>query len=596
MSSKQPSAIPPAQTTIKCAGCDAEFDVNWFCKHCSASLCNACKTRHKTDRFLGRHKIVSRTGSVIRAHDSSKVNELCAEHPDKEITVYCNDCGDPSCSSCLTEKHRRHDVIAIEMKYVECEDKLNDAVIDIKKNVIGHLQSSITDLRRTLKLSESMFEEVQSEVNKFRQELKDNVDKSCDKLIFELEEKEIEQKTDISQIIKDVETKISANEHFMSLSADKISKGGIALIEFCKLPVPSTTQTVPNISKRTPKFVRGENLVQTIVQNLGEIRWDGNGTIRGIDIATSTRISPTPYKGKDIKVVSSNTEDVRDGDKNQTDKGNPTIMKPITDIKVINAFEAEILGTSVIPSGKGTAWISSEGIDTMYMYDDRGRKVKSVTARKGSGIWDIAVNRSGDIIVCNEDNKVRLVTVKGKVSTLIDTDPFLPQGVCQTEREEIVVCMAGQGDRNHVSVYSPDGERKVRDIVVKDTKGKQLLNDPYRVVKNGEDISVLNLGSNVMTVGQDGKVRWVYDGSQSKFGNVDALGMCIDKFRNLLISDWNNHCVHYVDTEGGLIQMLLTRDQHGIEMPWGIGVDNETGRVWVRTSDTRIMAIEYFRE
>ena len=53
------------------------------------------------------------------------------------------------------------------------------------------------------------------------------------------------------------------------------------------------------------------------------------------------------------------------------------------------------------------------------------------------------------------------------------------------------------------------------------------------------------------------------------------------KIRNLLISDYNDHCVHYVSREGGLIQIIMTWAQHGVELPYGIGVDKETGEAWI---------------
>ena len=70
--------------------------------------------------------------------------------------------------------------------------------------------------------------------------------------------------------------------------------------------------------------------------------------------------------------------------------------------------------------------------------------------------------------------------------------------------------------------------------------------------------------------------------------------LCVDKFCNLLISDWGRQCVHYVDREGVLIQLLLTREQHGIEYPFGIGVDNETGKVWVGNDIKKIGIAKYF--
>ena len=256
-------------------------------------------------------------------------------------------------------------------------------------------------------------------------------------------------------------------------------------------------------------------------------------------------------------------------------------LKPDINIKPLGSFRTAVSGTSLVPTGKNTAWVASLNRDTMTMYDISGKNIRSVTVEKGARIWDIEVKQAGDLIVCNTDEKVRLVRVNGVVTNLIDTAPYTPWGVCLNEREEIVVCMVGQGDENHMAVYSPDGKKQVRRIVVKDDKGRQLLIDPYRVVVNGEYISVMNRMSNVVTFDADGKVRWVYDGSQTEAGLLYASGMCIDKYRNLLISDYVNRCVHYVDREGGLIQILLTRDQHGIEMPFGIGVNNETGGVWV---------------
>ena len=249
----------------------------------------------------------------------------------------------------------------------------------------------------------------------------------------------------------------------------------------------------------------------------------------------------------------------------------------------------------MIPTGKETAWIASWGNDTMLMYDTQGTTIRSVTVAKHTRIWDIAVKQSDDVIVCNRDNKVRLMTVTGEVSTLIDSEPYSPQGVCLTEREEIMLCMAGRSDENHVALFSSNGKKKIRKIAVKSSKGKQLLTDPYRVVVNAGNISVMNWMSNVVTCEKDGKARWVYDGTQAKMGKLDARGMCKDKFRNLLISDHDNHCVHYVDREGGLIQILLSYTQHQIEQPLGIGVDAVTGNVWVGLDRRKLGYLNIYR-
>ena len=223
-----------------------------------------------------------------------------------------------------------------------------------------------------------------------------------------------------------------------------------------------------------------------------------------------------------------------------------------------------------------------------------GRFSMGVVIRRYTGIRDLCVKRNGEVLVCN-GNTLSLVDVNGGVYTLIDTLPFSPSCVCLTAKEEIVVCMSGHGNKNHVVVYSSDGNTKVREIVITDDKGDQLLTAPYRVAMNGEDISVLNFPVNIVTADQQGKVRWVYDGSQTKMGKAEFSGMCVDQLSNLLISDTSNHCVHFVDSEGGLIQILLTREQHGLDSPWGIGVDHETGKVWLGcgTAGNKICVFKY---
>ena len=122
---------------------------------------------------------------------------------------------------------------------------------------------------------------------------------------------------------------------------------------------------------------------------------------------------------------------------------------------------------------------------------------------------------------------------------------------------------------------------KVKVIEVKGEKGEQMLINPFRVVVNGSDITILNLKSHVVTADQNGKVKWVFDGSKIKKKEFHFYGICVDKLGHLLISDMTNNCVYHVDREGGLLKRLLTQEQHGIKLPWGIGVDGEKGTIWL---------------
>ena len=125
---------------------------------------------------------------------------------------------------------------------------------------------------------------------------------------------------------------------------------------------------------------------------------------------------------------------------------------------------------------------------------------------------------------------------------------------------------------------------------------KRLITAPYRVVQNGKDICVVNQSEDVVTLDRTGNLRWVYDGNQAKLGSsFNPLGICTDKYQNLLVTDSNNHCVHYLNADGQLLQVILTREQVRLLCYWGISVDDATGQVWLGNSLKDVVIAKYIK-
>ena len=537
--------IHPSQAVIQCNDCKTEDGVDRFCKTCPRSLCGRCAESHIRDQST--HDVVSRTGKVIRESELSILLTPCPSHPEYNISRYCSKCDNPCCIKCFLEDHNNHSFVAIETKYMECEDKLNELAKEMENVILPTLVSNKEQLKKIQQLQEKGYQDVVREVNRIRGEMKATVDERCDELLNELSKKESEKISSISDAICELEKQIPESDIFISKCSEKVREGGLDLIEYSKVTPPITLP--PDCSYTIPTLVPGQNMLDSIRKLIGNLKWED----------------------RDINLTKPPKPRMPDSD----------YLKPDIDIKPLGSFHTDAMCTSVVPSGKDTAWVANWNSDTMQMYGIKGKRIRSVTMTKGARIMDIALKQSGDVIVCNTDSRVRLVTVDGTITTMIDVSPYTPQGVCLNEEEEIVLCMAGRRDGNHVAVYSPDGKERVREIVVIGEQGKDMLTNPRRVVMNGECIAVMNYNSNVVACDEYGKIRWVYDGSQAQSGKLFAWGMCVDKFCNLLISDWRNGCVHYVNRAGGLIQTLLTKDQHGIEKPRGIGVGDETGTIWV---------------
>ena len=553
--------VYPTQKVIDCGICGGTDSVRWFCKNCSGSLCDTCKETHRTATLFRTHLVISRTQSVVRTHGPAKIAQECPRHKGKELSAYCKACNDACCIQCLADDHKNHDFCPIDEAYLTAEKRLNSYLNELNGFVRSELEELTIQTETEIKGHENKISKVKTNVNAFRQELKDAVDNSCDALIDSLEKPNTIRKSFLLEIEKQTQNV----EHLTNGCTEKIREGKLDIITY-NPPKPSSLIPIRQKSPdMTPEFVPGRKLVRIIKDGVGEIEY---------------RVVKQEVQCKE---PSHTTQDF--------ETGRFLVQK-------VSSFQSEIGATAMATAGKNAAWVADYREDTMYLYDSGGKVLRSVTIRNFlssvDGIKDMVVKRSGDIIVTNTDQKVRMVNGKGKVTTLINTAPFKARGVCLTEIEEIVVCMSGPGDKNHIAVYSPDGRRKVSEVRGRGADNKNLITDPYRVVQIGGDFCVVNFGWNVVMVDRTERVRWVYDGKGANLGRrFSPRGICSDKYHNVLVIDINNDCVHCLDRDGQLIQLILTETQVGMRDHWGITVDRETGLVWVGNGSGNIVIASY---
>ncbi|KAK3088158.1 hypothetical protein FSP39_015484 [Pinctada imbricata] len=540
-----PRASIPPQTCVECGECGRSINVSWFCKNCPISLCDTCARSHKTKRQYKSHAIVPRTYIVLRLYGPAKIAEQCQIHPEKEISTYCNDCDVPCCVSCLAKDHNRHDFSTIEDKYLDAEKGLNEYYRLLDTDVTPTLEKMEEQAKADVKEDDSHVEKVVNDINDYRKDVVQNFNRACDDLIIQVKMSQSKGKERLDEI-EECKKNLVILKHEIE---GKIEKGDLDIVKYVPPKVESLIPEFEITQKTVSWFEPDRKVLDMINTSVGKIN------------------------SKEIK-------------KEET--------KGIKAVNVQNSFISKIGVSSLTTAGNNMAWVMYHRSPTMYLYNDEGKVVRSVTVKGAGGINDMSITKSGEMIVTCIDRKVRCVSVSGEVSTLIDTAPFSCSGVCLTDEEEIVVCMRGQRDKNHVAIYSPDGRRKVREIRAVNGQGNQLLPSPYRVVLNDLDLYVINTLLNVVCISWKGDVRWVYDGKQAKIKEpFDPSGICVDKYRNLLVSDLQNHCVHYIDRKGGLIQVIMTLEQTGLQMPYGICVDDVTRHVWVGNRNNDVVIARY---
>ena len=107
------------------------------------------------------------------------------------------------------------------------ENELNEMLNNIEKSTLTTLRSNVDELGEKLNLQQTEFEAVKQEVEKFRRDLKSTIDKECDNLLDEVEQKEVELRSAVESMIKEIENKIKANENFISACSARIREGGL---------------------------------------------------------------------------------------------------------------------------------------------------------------------------------------------------------------------------------------------------------------------------------------------------------------------------------------------------------------------------------
>lgn len=185
---------------------------------------------------------------------------------------------------------------------------------------------------------------------------------------------------------------------------------------------------------------------------------------------------------------------------------------------------------------------------------------------------------------------------------------LFPGGLCSDRRGGIYVCFrdgyqrqAAFGSRRMIAKLSKYGE-----IVATMEKNKEQTNIfgyPFRIAVNTNgDICVSDYGDGtrgVTILQRDGTVKCWYKGQPATKASDQPFlphGIVCDGNGYILVSDWNNDCVHVLDKDGNFM-LYLVNAKDGLEGPNALGLDGR-GYLWVGDSHgvVRIFKYEIFED
>ena len=500
-------------STVPCAECDNPA-AKFHCDTCGKALCAQCKANHLRSKGTRHHEIVEYENKLSSNY---LANLLCHTHETPDPELWCDTCGFPICFSCITEKHKGHEVSKITAVLSQKRDAMREEMKELRDNTVGkwegvleqakqitvdHLQNVDKINKELVARSMEMHKEVDAILLQARQTLQHLTKPGLDRLK--------EQEKFLNDRVEQLKADVQLYEDELKYADPN------ALLQY-KPGTMQPTETLPSLNKAlVPVFTKGQNDTKSMKKMFGQLL------------------------------------------------SNPSVQ---------SMFDVGHDYPRIACIEQGLAWVET-GYNKLQLMDREG-SIKD-TIRTNFDFYDMTVTSDGDLLLSDYNNSCIKSVSREKGTCTLFRPSMKPTGLSCLNNNDIVVTFKSE---SKVVVFSRDGQirrsldhikfrfpRRVavnkvnQDICICDLTGRNYW-DPGKL----------------LVIGADDRLRYEYTGQDDK--KFYPVEVCTDEMGHILIADYYNHRLHMLDREGCFIQYVLT-EQQGLKWPVTIDVNRE-GYVWV---------------
>ncbi|XP_069121328.1 E3 ubiquitin-protein ligase TRIM45-like [Argopecten irradians] len=156
-----------------CNEMDKEMPATEWCVQCSEAYCGECSKVHRAMKASRKHRLVSLC-DVLRDLKSLSPAEMCNDHPEEVIKLFCVDHDHPCCTLCGATSHRKCDNVL----------ELSEAAKDFKNkqefsDLLGNLNKSEKEIGKT----SGMIQENLSKLDREKEDIERSANELADSLI-----------------------------------------------------------------------------------------------------------------------------------------------------------------------------------------------------------------------------------------------------------------------------------------------------------------------------------------------------------------------------------------------------------------------------
>nr|XP_022299394.1 uncharacterized protein LOC111108115 [Crassostrea virginica] len=525
-----------AQDVARCDLCKTAIAQS-YCDFCHVNICTPCIGIHISNEY-DKHKIVA-----IHQRKSTLIYPKCESHQNKTCEYQCKDCSSFLCSRCLASKqhNQEHEFLELEEVFISKKEHIKKDTKELESQILPVYEDIANELEMQIASLDGEYKKLTTEMSKQREDINREIDNAFDQMEKDIGEIKVKHHSILQKHLDEIkqlqsfmqQTFLALNEMEESNEVSPTIHYSSKIEEFSKLP-PKVNVSIP---KFIPKQMEREELCSLI--------------------------------GKLTPLFSTLEERVSTGN-----KPNTSVRELLDEPEILNTIKTgyEKL-RSVTCLNEEQIWTSGSAANIKCFNNQVLQK--TIKIKSGDYPYDITVDKDLALFYSDWETRTVYKVKNDQTEKIITLQGWRPNNLCVTSSGDLLVTMFS------------DNETQSKVVRYSGSTGKQTIqfDDKGQPLYSGRDIKYIRENRNldicvadytagaVVVVNQAGKLRLRYTGhpSPTKTKKFQPYGITTDSQRRILTSDWNNNCIHILDTDG---QFLRYIDNCDLVNPWGLCVDN----------------------
>eukprot|EP00105_Crassostrea_gigas_P035373 XP_019919521.1 PREDICTED: uncharacterized protein LOC105319963 [Crassostrea gigas] len=540
--------MKPASTTYRvnqCSKCPG--DREYYCESCPCDLCQRCTEYHVKTLKTIDHYVVSHHEKI----NNIPKQEMCVKHPSNDYIKYCEPCQVPVCDSCFGQS--KHNVLSIQGVYKTKRQQHRGTIHTIRSEALFYRPVLLPGITNDIKTCRTEFSRYQSEMLTKAQKLRDLIDYVLYDLLnnvfccFDFKHRCLKQMIEMSRHIVSLQRYVHIYEQ----------RRVIRPLQFLSSIKTALSQIHPTL--HTSQLSMTESLnKEDVIYSLSMIQITERGN-RRVENECLLKLTSGAEFHKSLKVT-------------QADRC--LHISCVTSDRVwVSDYEGNLILTN-------TTGVPLHRVEDLCDCD----------LINGNGLH--TVNSKRELIYINKNDNINKLSKDMKTTTTFieKTDiTWRPRCVYWSPSTgDLLVGMWNPSNkRSKVTRYNQCGH--LTQTIQHDYKVWRLYNAPKYITDNYNGDVVVSVFRAVVVTERGGRHRFSYE--RNPLASVlQPYGICTDALSHILVCDGETHTVQMIDKDGQFLSHLLIRPS-GIFLPYSLGYDVNTHRLWVGSEDNNMVCV-----